>query len=315
MKLSQATIHYIALKQSLGCRFHAEAVILRSFSKAMQDVDLEKVEPERVLLYLQGTGPLTRFWRRKHEALSGFYRFAMGRGFVARNPLPVDRPKLVNQFAPYIFSTGEIRRLLEVTGQMTSRRVKLEARTFRAILLLLYGAGLRISEALRLRVRDVDLESGLLYIEQSKFYKSRWAPIGPRLNDALATYAHLRDSNGSGHDPDRPFFITHSGEPVSRAQAERAFSHIRVWAKIHRDDGGRYQPRLHDLRHTFAVHRLEAWYREGADVQRLLPQLSTYLGHVNVAATQPYLTMTPELLREAGLRFERYAWPQEGTNE
>jgi integrase len=73
-----------------------------------------------------------------------------------------------------------------------------------------------------------------------------------------------------------------------------------------RHDGGRFQPRLHDLRHTAVVHRLVCWYRQGADVQRLLPQLATYLGHVHVAATQRYLTLTPELLREASQRFERY---------
>jgi integrase/recombinase XerD len=72
-------------------------------------------------------------------------------------------------------------------------------------------------------------------------------------------------------------------------------------------DSGRYQPRLHDLRHAAAVHRLISWYRQGADVQRLLPQLATYLGHVHIAATQRYLTMTPELLHEASRRFERYA--------
>ena len=72
-------------------------------------------------------------------------------------------------------------------------------------------------------------------------------------------------------------------------------------------DGARYQPRLHDLRHSFATHRLTSWYRQGADVQRLLPVLATYLGHESVAGTQVYLTLTPELLREASLRFERYA--------
>ena len=92
--------------------------------------------------------------------------------------------------------------------------------------------------------------------------------------------------------------------------AERAFVNLRNIAGISREDGARYQPRLHDLRHAMAVHRLVAWYREGADVQRLLPQLATYLGHVDVAATQRYLTMTPELLRQASRRFEGYAKPE-----
>jgi integrase len=94
---------------------------------------------------------------------------------------------------------------------------------------------------------------------------------------------------------------------LSRNAAEVAFRRVRDSAGVLRHDGARYQPRLHDLRHTAAVHRLIAWYRSGADVQRLLPQLATYLGHVHIAGTQRYLTLTPELLREAGLRFERYA--------
>ena len=94
----------------------------------------------------------------------------------------------------------------------------------------------------------------------------------------------------------------------------RAFAQLRRCAGVSRTDGARYQPRLHDFRHAFVGHRLTSWYRAGADVQRLLPQLSTYLGHVGVTATQVYLTMTPELLREACLRFERYA-DQEGHHE
>jgi integrase len=88
---------------------------------------------------------------------------------------------------------------------------------------------------------------------------------------------------------------------------ERAFKQIRRHADLHCEGGPRRQPRLHDLRHTSAVHRLTTWYREGRDVQKLLPQLSVYMGHARLAATQVYLTMTPELLHEASLRFERYA--------
>ena len=100
---------------------------------------------------------------------------------------------------------------------------------------------------------------------------------------------------------------TRSATPVTRQQAERAFRRLREQAQIHRTDGSRYQPRLHDLRHSFAVHRLIQWYRQGADVQRLLPNLSTYLGHRNLSGTQRYLTMTAELLQLAGERFEQYA--------
>ena len=95
---------------------------------------------------------------------------------------------------------------------------------------------------------------------------------------------------------------------MTRQNAEMAFCRLRVRANVLDETAAaRHQPRLHDLRHSFAVHRLISWYRDGADVQRLLPKLSTYLGHVHISGTQRYLTLTPELLREAGLRFERYA--------
>ena len=102
-------------------------------------------------------------------------------------------------------------------------------------------------------------------------------------------------------------FLTRSATPLARNTAERIFSRLRVRAGVLRHDGGRYQPRLHDLRHAAAVHRVVSWYRQGADVQRLLPQLATYLGHVHISATQRYLTLTPELLHEASQRFEHYA--------
>ena len=104
------------------------------------------------------------------------------------------------------------------------------------------------------------------------------------------------------------FFRTHQGTPLRRSTVEAAFRALCQAAGIQRNDGARYQPRLHDLRHTFAVHRLIEAYRQGADVQRLLPQLSTYLGHADLAATQRYLTLTPELAHQAALRFERYAF-------
>ena len=100
------------------------------------------------------------------------------------------------------------------------------------------------------------------------------------------------------------------GGQVQRPLVEWRFKGLREYADVKRVDGARYQPRLHDLRHSFAVHRLVSWYQQGADVQKLLPQLSTYLGHLRISDTQHYLTMTPQLLHEASIRFERYAWKE-----
>ena len=307
MKLTQAIDQYIKLKQSMGARFHAEQVILNAFSKAMGDIACNKVKSDRVYAYLVGTGPITMFFHRKYQALSGFYRFALGRDYISSSPLPKTLPKPSNPFTPYIYSQKELQRLVDATAAEENPRRKLQALTLRTLILVLYGAGLRLSEALHLTLVDVDLASSLLTIRETKFYKTRLVPIGPRLTEALSTYATKRRQSGHPVNPEAPFFVTRQGEPLTLQIAERGFIRLLHRASVHRDDGSRYQPRLHDLRHVFTIHRLVSWYRAGADVQRLLPHLSTYLGHVNVSSTQHYLTMTPELLQEASRCFELYA--------
>ncbi len=106
----------------------------------------------------------------------------------------------------------------------------------------------------------------------------------------------------------RPLFQTRQHQAVSHRLIENAFQRLRTIAGVRRSDASSRQPRLHDLRHTFAVHRLTEWYKTGADVQKLLPALSTYLGHVDLHSTQCYLTVTPELLSEANYRFQEYVY-------
>jgi integrase len=120
-------------------------------------------------------------------------------------------------------------------------------------------------------------------------------------------WVHRTDTDE--HPPS--FFTTRTGKTVSLGLLEAAFVRLREHAGIRRPATDRWQPRIHDLRATFAVHRLVAWYREGADLQTRLPLLATYLGHVNVSGTMAYLPMTHELLAEASRRFERYAQPKE----
>jgi len=312
MKLSEAVAQYIAYKQSMGMRFHTEARTLRSFCRTIGDVAMADIKADRVYAYIAGSGPVTRFWHRKHEALRGFYRFAIGRGYTDVFPLPKLVPKPPPAFVPYIYSRDELRRLLDAATICENQCSKLQPHTCRMLILLLYGAGLRISEALALTLADVDLAAAILTIRESKFYKTRFVPLGPDLTGALAAYA-VRRSTDYTADPEAPFFVSRTGAPLKRRTAENIFRRLCARAGVKRDDGGRFQPRLHDLRHAFAVHRVVTWYQQGADVQRLLPQLATYLGHLHIVATQRYLTMTPELLREASRRFERYA--QEGHHE
>jgi site-specific recombinase XerD len=301
MKLQAALMQYLTLKKSLGFRFHAESQILAAFSQTMGKVDLSQVKPVVVRAYLDGPGQVTRNWSRKWEALRGFYRFALDRGLVSQVPLPNRPPKLDFVFTPYIYTQQELRRLLQaITPELTAR---LSPQTVRTLLLLLYGAALRISEALNLECDDVNLQTGILTVRHSKFFKTRLVPIGPKLTQVLRKYCPQRLARNSH----RHFFCTRQGRPVSRSTIERVFGKLRQVANVKRTDGGRLQPRLHDLRHAAAVHRLVAWYRQGADVQSLLVRLSAYLGHVNIASTQQYLTVTPDLRAQASARFARYA--------
>jgi site-specific recombinase XerD len=306
MKLSQIVAAYVTHRQAMGMRFHTEARILRSFCRTSTDLTMQEITAEQLLAFLAGTGPVTRYWERKHSALSGLYRFALARGYVDHSPLPRTVPRPQQAFVPYIYSHEELRRLLDAVPANDHPRRRIDPDTYRTILLLLYGAGLRISEAIALTLADVDLDAAVLSIRESKFYKSRLVPIGDDLLRIMGPYAARRRQQNDG--PASPFFVSRDGNAVSRQNAEMAFCRLRVRANVRCEAAdARHQPRLHDMRHAFAVHRLVAWYRDGADVQRLLPKLSTYLGHVHIAGTQRYLTLTPELLRQASLRFERYA--------
>jgi site-specific recombinase XerD len=153
----------------------------------------------------------------------------------------------------------------------------------------------------------MDWTRKLLIIRETKFHKTRLVPFGQYLFHALSRYAARRDKEGYSQDSDAPFFIGRNGKSVNQYTIEDAFRRICKYAGICRTDGATYQPRLHDLRHTFAVHCLIAWYENGVDVQNLLPILSVYLGHHHLAATSIYLTMTPTLLNQANKRFQKYA--------
>jgi len=185
--------------------------------------------------------------------------------------------------------------------------VQLDAVTFRALLLLLYGAGLRFGEATRLTLADVDLANAVLTIRATKFYKSRLVPVGPQLAAVLANHVSRRRGGGLAQGENALLLANRDETRLASSTVQAAFDTLRRVAGVHRTTGGREVPRLHDLRHSFAVHRLTGWYRQGADVQRLLPVLSTYLGHADLEGTKVYLSMTPELLQQASLRFASYA--------
>jgi len=287
-------------------RFNTEARVLKSFCCYVKHISLSQVKPGQVSAFIDGRGAVTRFWHGKHGALRGFYRYAIARGHVKTSPLPNVVPKAPPPFVPYIFTREELRRLLQATSVRQNSRCLLQAETFRTLLLLLYGAALRISEALALTLQDVDLENAALRIRESKFYRTRWVPIGSDLRTVLAQHIQRRRTEFDWSSNDS-LFVVRSGSALTRRAVEAAFCRLRDHAGVLRTDGARYQPRLHDLRHAAAVHRVIDWYRRDLDVQQLLPRLATYLGHIHICGTQRYLTLTSELLQQAGRRFERYA--------
>jgi integrase/recombinase XerD len=308
MTLSRCIDEYVRHRRSLGVCFHGEQVRLSAFVKSVGDRALADVTPDSVRRYLDGTGPVTQAWFCRFHTVAGFYRFALRRQYVDRSPMPPRLPKPPAEFIPYIYSETDMRALLTAVDARYEGDWLVRPQTVRTLLLLLYATGLRISEALALTMADVDLHEAILTIRQTKFYKSRLVPIGADLAGVLARY---RDQHLARpvRRPDGSFLSDHHGRPILRQTAELVFKRVREQAGLGRPACRTFRPRLHDFRHTFALNRLVSWYREGKNVQRLLPHLATYLGHRSVNETQRYLNMTADLTMEAGLRFLKYAMP------
>ncbi len=308
MTLRAAIDQYILWRQARGARFLSATSTLRSYCRFVgTDLGCDEVRKDQASAFIAGGRTGSRFPANKYSLLAGFYRYAISRGLATRSPLPPEAPNEPASAAPYIYSRDELRRLLAATETYQERRRRLEPRTFHCLLLVLYGAGLRVSEALRLTQADVDPQAAVLTVRETKFYRTRLVPLALPLAGLLEEYSAVRTSQSAVPVAlDAPFFASRDGTTLTRNTVERHFRDLRQTAGVSREPEARYQPRLHDLRHSSAVHRLTTWYRQGKNVQQLLPLLSTYLGHAHLRGTQAYLSMTPELLHEAALRFERY---------
>jgi integrase/recombinase XerD len=307
MNVDALVERYITHRKALGARFRTASHTLRSFSTTVgTTTDIADVRPDQVGAFLYRPGPVTRAWHVHHATLAVFFRYAVSRGYLSAAPLPSFVPKVTRRFVPYIYSHDDLRRLLQATACPFVVRSNIEPCTLRTLLLLLYAAGLRISEAIALNHDDVDLTNCVLTVRRTKFFKTRLVPFGSPLAKALMEYTNRPHRATTCRELSSPFFTTKQDKRLCQMTVQRLFQRIREHSGVKRDSNARYQPRLHDLRHTFAVHRLTAWYRDGQDVQRLLPYLSTYLGHRRLSGTMFYLTMTPDVLHEASKRFENY---------
>lgn len=249
MNINDLVMHCVDFRRTLGERCRTNAFLLRAFCRAVGPrTKVNKIRLKDVNAFLACPKALTRTWHCKYFALKGFFKFAISRGHLDKPPLPTEVPKLPPTVVPYIYSRAEIRRLLDAIPSYQPFASRMEGPTMRAILLTVYGAGLRRSEVLNLSVDDVDLPNALLTVRNTKFFKSRLVPISSDLTKVLNDYTRWRatthPSAGSGS-----FFVNTRGEPVHRCTLNNAFKRLREHAGVQRSDGGRYQPRLHDLRH------------------------------------------------------------------
>jgi integrase len=201
---------------------------------------------------------------------------------------------------PHIYTEQEIARLMDEAARIKSPR-GLRAMTYVTLIGLLSATGLRPGEALALDIADVDLQSGILAIRETKFGKSRFVPVEDSTRAALARYARQRDQLCSRRSTEA-FLVSERGERLHGCAARRTFANMSCAAGLRAPTEGRRigrGPRLQDFRHCFATRRLIEWYRAGLDVGREMPKLATYLGHVDVGHTYWYIEAVPELLQLA----------------
>ncbi|MGQ0834780.1 MAG: tyrosine-type recombinase/integrase [Gammaproteobacteria bacterium] len=204
---------------------------------------------------------------------------------------------------PHIYSLEQIERLLAAARARQVPRSPLIASTTFTMIALAYGAGLRVSELVALTLDDVDLETGVVTIRDTKFFKTRRVPLHATVVDALRKYREQRAATGADLRPTARFFWHEARFAGYSRAAARELLVVALRQAGLKPNRGKCGPRIHDLRHTFVVHRLLDWYRRGIDPEPLLPSLSAYLGHASLHSTLLYVTVTRELLGLAAERF------------
>lgn len=294
---------FLQEKRSCGYRYHEESRILRHLDNFVSKEGLMRVELP---------GPVAKKWLSKttHESsrthqqritvVRQFSRFLCRLGYCAYVPDSTLTTRNNTNFVPRILTREEIGKLLQTVDQLVATaRSPLRHLIMPEIFRLLYGCGFRLGEVLNLRVRDVDLNQGVVTVRQGKFRKDRLVPLALSLVNRLKTYA----AGFGNRCDDSTFFPSPDGGPYKLRTLYGLFRKVLLQCGI--AHGGRGKgPRVHDLRHAFAVHTLLRWYQEGADLNARLPLLATYLGHQHLSGTQRYLHLTAELFPEVMARVD-----------
>jgi len=302
MSLSTSLKNYLSLRRSLGFKMKDAGKALPQFVAFLDRQGSQHITTKLAIQWAAEPQTAKQGYRAQRlSTVRGFAKYLSGIDQRTEIPPPGVLPYGNRRRKPHIYTEDEIRRLLRAARATNSSR-QIRSKTFVTLFGLLAVTGMRLSEGLNLDDTDVDLAGGVLTIRGTKWRKSRLVPIHATTVRKLVAYRRERNRL----HPKRPtpaFFILNNGNRPKVITAEKEF--LRVARRIDlRGPPGTKGPYLHDLRHTFAVGTLLGWYRGGADVERNMPKLSTYLGHSRVAYTYWYLSAEPELLQLAALRLE-----------
>lgn len=300
--LQKALDEYLELRRALGFKLADPERHLRKFFTFLECEGAEWITTDlarRWATLSPNVQPAEWAVRLRAVRLFAMYR----RATDSRTEVPPQGllPHRSRRTTPYIYSSNEIVAVLEAARRLVSPS-GLRGSTMSTLFGLLAVTGLRIGEARTLDNSDVDLDGGILHVRQGKFGKTRLIPLHPSTSAALNCYICRRDRLQSPKS--EAFFVNDEGKRVSYDSIRRAFVNVSRQVGL-RGRADTHGPRLHDFRHTFSVRTLIGWYREGRDLERELPKLATYLGHVHWADTYWYITSVPELMGLACDRLEQ----------
>jgi site-specific recombinase XerD len=294
LTLLEAIPIYVERKRANGHLYVIHERRLIYFSRHVGDVPLEQISVRQVLTFLDSPKISPMAWKKKHEFLRGFFDFWLARGTIKVSPMPPKRNATARTSVPYIYTQAEIQTLLRSAQNYQRGGRCISSLTISTFLIFLYGTGCLPSEAIRLSLRDVDLKKGMIFIRDRRLDQLREFPMGPDLKSVLSKYLIVRRRVASSNDH---FFLNKWGKALGKPTINKTFQRIRLSSGIVRRDDAFYQPRMQDLRHTFAVHRITSWIKHGADLKRMLPALAAYMGQYGLGSTERYLSLTAERFR------------------
>ena len=305
--LRQAAQEYLTMRRDLGFKLADAGKALLEFAGFMQRHRCAYITSELALDWAQlPKGATPAHHARRLSLVRGFARHRSAADPRTQIPPPGLLPFQPRRARPYLYSDEEIGRLLRAALAWKCRCSydALKPYTFHCLLGLLSVSGLRVSEALNLRLPDLDLQEKVLTVRGTKFGKDRLVPLHASTCQVLERYLERRRRHWANREVSSYMFVSNRGHRLDGAEVRRTFYALSRQIGL-RGANDSHGPRLHDMRHRFATGTLVRWYRRGQDPQRLLPVLSAYLGHVHVEDTQWYLNGCPELMREAMRRLER----------